>query len=107
MLVKHLAVIHLVNVIAGEDQHMVAKRIRIDDGAVLKGSIEVHSSKHRVEEFEVAAASKPAVQNAPVKSGLEAPRETAVPKKESVPAVSATHAARRVSGSSTLLEIEK
>jgi len=86
---------------------MVAKRIRIDDGAVLKGSIEVHSSKHKVEEFEVAAASKPAVQCAPVKSSLESLKETVVPKKESVPAVSATHTARRVSGSSTLLEIEK
>jgi cytoskeletal protein CcmA (bactofilin family) len=86
---------------------MVAKRIRIDDGAVLKGSVEVHSSNHKVEEFEVAGSPKPIVQSAPVKTDAGPAKEPSAPKKESGSAVAAPHAARRVSGSSTLLELEK
>lgn len=90
---------------------MVASRIRIDDGAVLKGSVEVHSLKHKVEEFEIAANAKSAVlgpvagyvkaETTPVKEVLSAP------KKESASAAAASQSARRVSGSSTLLELEK
>jgi cytoskeletal protein CcmA (bactofilin family) len=92
---------------------MVAKRIRIDDGAVLKGSVEVHSSKHKAEEFEVAANPKQSVFESPVKEGLPKTEARPVkeplvaPKKESASAAAASQSARRVSGSSTLLELEK
>jgi len=92
---------------------MVAKRIRIDDGAVLKGSVEVHSSKHKVEEFEVAASPKPPVLEPPLKEGSAKPDASpakeplSAPKKENAVAAAAPQSARRLSGSSTLLELEK
>ena len=85
---------------------MIAQRIRIDDGAVLKGSVEVHSAKHKAENFEVAAQPKSA-EAAPkpaVETSLKAEPAPAA-KREA--AAAASQSARRVPGSSTLLEIEK
>lgn len=85
---------------------MIAQRIRIDDGAVLKGSVEVHSAKPKAENFEVAA-SKPA-ETAGIPAAVSAEKTEPTPaRREGAAAAMAAHAARRVPGSSTLLEIEK
>jgi cytoskeletal protein CcmA (bactofilin family) len=77
---------------------MKAQRIRIDDGAVLKGSVEVHSDKHKTDSEIAKRPPSAPVQSEPVPA----------PKAESASAaVAAVHSARRMSGSRTLLEIEK
>lgn len=86
---------------------MIAQRIRIDDGAVLKGSVEVHSSKHKTESFEVAAPKAAETAAKPAAESPEKAEQPSAAKREGAAAAMAAHSARRVPGSSTLLEIEK
>lgn len=85
---------------------MIAQRIRIDDGAVLKGSVEVHSAKHKAENLEVAAQSK-AAEAAPKPATGITEKVEQVPAAKREAAAAASQSARRVPGSSTLLEMDK
>jgi cytoskeletal protein CcmA (bactofilin family) len=84
--------------------NVVAQRIRIDDGASLKGSVEVHSEKRRVEAEQVfhgleAQAAKPAESVDPSEEFRTTLREAAA-----AVSVSGGQPARRVSGSRSLVE---
>jgi len=85
---------------------MIAQRIRIDDGAVLKGSVEVHSAKHKAENSEVAAQAKTA-EVAPKIVPEAAEKAEPAPSAKREAAAAAAQSARRVPGSSTLLEMDK
>jgi cytoskeletal protein CcmA (bactofilin family) len=111
---------------------MTSQRSRIDDGAVLKGSVEVHSAKFKAEDSETASRSAaaavavrretpkaenpepevPATESSPKVEGAskaEVPTraESTPARVEKATAAAANHSARRLPGSSTLLEIEK
>ena len=84
--------------------HVIAQRIRIDDGASLRGSVEVHSEKRRAEAEEVfqamdANAAKPAETVDPAEAFKTTLREAAA-----AVSVSGGQPARRVPGSRSLLE---
>jgi hypothetical protein len=91
---------------------------------VLKGSVEVHSAKFKAEDGETASRSaaavraeipEPEVPKTESSPKVEGASKAEVPTRaESTPArvekasaAAANHSARRLPGSSTLLEIEK
>jgi cytoskeletal protein CcmA (bactofilin family) len=81
---------------------MIAERIRIDDGATLKGNIEVHSAKRSAETDAVfhEAASRPSHAEMPP---ADAFKESLLEAAAAV-SISGGQPARRVTGSRTLVE---
>jgi cytoskeletal protein CcmA (bactofilin family) len=85
--------------------HLIAERIQIDDGANLKGSVEVHSAKRNAE-LEAAFRGHPteaakATETAKPSNPEKACKETLL---EAAAAVSVGAPVRRLHGSRTLVE---
>lgn len=85
--------------------HMIAERIRIDDGASLKGSVEVHSAKRQAEVTEVfqrvdGSSPKAAQQTSDPSEAFK----TTLREAAAAVSVAGGQPARRVTGSRTLVE---